>query len=335
MDKNFINADLRDRVFSFLKKLWSDIRVRYALVVLVFLMIFLWCTVRPPAEFPVRTIISIETGTVLAQISHTLKEQNVIRSEILFEISVILRSGERHVQAGDYFFTEPLSSPTIASRLTRGEFGLAPVRVTILEGAMAVEITKLLKQNFWNFDSAVFLAQAADKEGFLFPDTYFFLPNTSPDDAIRIMNENFNKKIKGIEGNINSFGKPLRDVITMASIIEKEAMTPEDRRVVSGILWKRIRIGMPLQVDAAFLYVNGETTAGLSLDDLKIDSPYNTYRYKGLPKGPIGNPGLDAILAAVEPQTSPYLYYLSDKNSVMHYSKTFEEHKRNKEKYLR
>ena len=334
MEQKPSSALARDKIFSFLKKLWGDIRTRYALVALFPIIIFLWCVARPPAEFPVHTIISIEAGTALAQISHTLKERSVIRSEIFFEISVILRSGERRVQAGDYFFTEPLSSGTVASRLTRGEFGLTPVRVTVLEGSAIADIAALFKQNFWDFDDNIFLAHARDKEGFLFPDTYFFLPNTSPAGAIKIMNENFNKKMSGIEDKIENFGKPLRDVITMASIIEKEAMTAEDRRIVSGILWKRIRIGMPLQVDAAFVYVNGETTEGLSIDDLKIDSPYNTYRYKGLPKGPIGNPGLDAIFAAIEPQTSPYLFYLSDKKGVMHYAKDFEEHKRNKEKYL-
>ncbi len=325
---------LRDRISSFLKKLWLDVHIRCALILLFSLIIFLWCAVRPPAEFPVRTIISIKEGVSLAQISRTLKEQYVIQSETLFEIGVILRGGERRMQAGDYFFTEPLSLGTIVSRLTHGEFGLTPVRVTILEGSAIGDIATLLKQSLLDFNDTVFITRARDKEGYLFPDTYFFPPNTSPDDVIKILNENFNKKIEGVKEEIKNFGKPLHDVVIMASILEREAMTPEDRRIVSGILWKRIRIGMPLQVDSAFLYVNGETTRGLSTDDLKIDSLYNTYRYKGLPKGPIGNPGLDAIIAAVEPQTSPYLYYLSDKKGIMHYSKTFEEHKINKQKYL-
>ncbi len=238
------------------------------------------------------------------------------------------------MQAGDYFFTEPLSSETIASRFTHGEFGLTPIRVTIPEGSAVVDIATLFKKNLWDFNDTVFITHARGKEGYLFPDTYFFPPNISSDDVIKILNENFNKKIEGIKEEIKNFGKPVREIIIMASILEREAMTPEDRRIVSGILWKRIRIGMPLQVDSAFLYVNGETTKGLSTDDLKIDSPYNTYRYKGLPKGPIGNPGLDAIMAAIEPQSSPYLYYLSDNKGVMHYSKTFEEHKKNKMKYL-
>ncbi|MDO8572536.1 MAG: endolytic transglycosylase MltG [bacterium] len=328
------NIALSNRIIIFLKKSWCDFRIRAVLFALLLFTLFIWYTLCPPADFPVRTIISIPVGIPLVDISHTLKAQHLIRSELLFEISVTLRGGERRVQAGDYFFTRPLSSESVARRFTRGEFGLTPIRVTILEGAMASEIAHIFKQKILNFNESMFLAQAQEKEGYLFPDTYFLHPNISPDESIKIMSENFNKKIAGIKDKINAFGEPLHDIIIMASIIEREAMTPEDRRFVSGILWNRMKIGMPLQVDAAFLYVNGETTAGLSLEDLKIDSPYNTYRYKGLPKGPIGNPGLDAIMATIEPQTSSYLYYLSDKQGMMHYSKTFEEHKKNKAKYL-
>jgi len=120
----------------------------------------------------------------------------------------------------------------------------------------------------------------------------------------------------------------------MASIIEKESLNGDERQIVSGILWKRISLGMPLQVDATFLYINGKASAELTKDDLNIDSPYNTYRNKGLPPGPINNPGLDAIVAALYPKDSPYLYYLHDKKGKVHYAKTFNEHVANKRKYL-
>ena len=112
-------------------------------------------------------------------------------------------------------------------------------------------------------------------------------------------------------------------------------MTDKDHKIISGILWKRIGMNMPLQVDAPFLYILGKTSAELTLADLKKDSPYNTYVNRGLPIGPIGNPGFSALRAAVFPASSPYLYYLSDNEGIMHYAKTFEEHKANKEKYLR
>jgi UPF0755 protein len=120
----------------------------------------------------------------------------------------------------------------------------------------------------------------------------------------------------------------------MASLVEEETRTPADRRLVAGILWKRIKLGMPLQVDAVFPYINGKNTYEVTARDLKIDSPYNTYLYPGLPIAPIANPGLDSIKAAIEPAESPYLYYLSDRAGAMHYAKTFEEHKRNRELYL-
>lgn len=319
---------------SFFGKFWNNARLKFLVFISALVIVLLLYSLQPPREFPVHTVIRIEQGSSLAQISNTLKEEHVIRSTFIFEISVILLGGETRLQAGDYYFTEPLSLAVIASRFTHGEFGLSPMKITIVEGYGVADIAQVLKEKLLNFDETTFIAHARDWEGFLFPDTYFFLPNISPDDVIQIMNDNFKKKIKPLKDKIKKFGKSQHDIVTMASIIEREAMTFEDRRIVSGILWKRIKIGMPLQVDAAFLYVNGETTTHLSTEDLTIDSPYNTYRYRGLPKGPIGNPGIDAILASIEPQNTPYLYYLSDKNGVMRYGKTFEEHKRNKEKYL-
>ena len=120
----------------------------------------------------------------------------------------------------------------------------------------------------------------------------------------------------------------------MESFIDNEVHNPEDRKIVSGILWKRIDKGIGLQVDASLTYILGKASAELTQDDLKMDSPYNTYKYKGLPKGPISNPGKEAIEAAVFPQTSPYLFYLSDKDGITRYAKNFEEHKNNKFKYL-
>jgi UPF0755 protein len=120
----------------------------------------------------------------------------------------------------------------------------------------------------------------------------------------------------------------------MASLVEEEARTLETRRTIAGILWKRLKLGMPLQVDAVFPYIIGKNTYELSIGDLALDSPYNTYKYAGLPPAPITNPGLDAMLAAVTPTDSPYLYYLSDRNGKMHYARTHDGHLANKAAYL-
>ena len=149
-----------------------------------------------------------------------------------------------------------------------------------------------------------------------------------------MMEDNFEAKIN----SLSAFATTTRskeDIIIMASILENETRTPEDRRIVSGILWKRLKLGMPLQVDASFVYVNGKNTYELTANDLKIDSPYNTYKYQGLPPGPIGNPGLDSILAALNPTTTKYLYFLSSLDGKMYYAQTFEQHKKNRELYLK
>lgn len=202
------------------------------------------------------------------------------------------------------------------------QFSLLQVKVTIPEGYTVKDIAEKFNR-FNNFDKENFLKIA--KEGYLFPDTYFLTGKETEENIIKKMEENF--KIKA--------GEARPEIIIMASLLEREARTIEDRKIISGILWKRLEAGMPLQVDAIFSYIIDKTSAELTLDDLKIDSLYNTYLYKGLPLAPICNPGLDAIDAAENPIDSLYWYYLSDKNSIIHYAKTFEEHKQNKFRYLR
>ena len=150
-----------------------------------------------------------------------------------------------------------------------------------------------------------------------------------------MMIANFNKKIEPWTGAIEASKHSLRDIVNMASILEREASTPEDMSLVSGVLWNRISKGMPLQVDATFMYLLGRKSSELTTADLKIKSAYNTYVNKGLPGGPIGNPGITAISAAINPTATSFMYYLSDKDGMMHYAKTFDEHVANKNKYLR
>ncbi|TSD02100.1 MAG: UPF0755 protein [Parcubacteria group bacterium Athens0714_24] len=181
-------------------------------------------------------------------------------------------------------------------------FALVPLRVTIPEGYDLKDIAGKFKV-FKNFDVNNFLSLASKSEGRLFPDTYFLTGTEDETDIIKIMRDNFYKKI----------GKIDDDILIMASILEREAKTKEDMEIISGILWKRIKVGMPLQVD----------------------SVPETYSYKGFPPAPICNPGLKAINAAKNPVESPYWYYLSDKKGNIHYAKTLDEQNANKAKYLR
>lgn len=305
-------------------------------VVLAFVLfsIFYFFLIKSPGDFPLGTIVKIKEGQNLYQISQTLKEENVIKSENLFNFVLRITGQDRNLLYGDYYFDKKVNLLGVAHRLSQGEFNIDPVPVTIVEGMTVYDIAEKLAKTYEDFNEDKFILLSKEHEGYLFPDTYYFLPQVDEESALRAMLDNFNNKVLSIyEGN-KVIGKSLDEIIIMASILEKEARTTQTRRIISGILWNRIDIGMPLQVDAVFPYINGKNTYQLSLDDLKIDSPYNTYLYKGLPVGPIANPSLDSIKAAMDPISNDYLFYLSDRSGNMYYSADFEGHKINRILYL-
>lgn len=289
----------------------------------------------PPVEFPVGDTITVDRGAPLGSVSLRFKERKLIRSQFMFKVCMVASGGDRHIVAGDYLFKEPLNVCTVAWRVTHGISGVPAVRITIPEGTSNQGIADIIAPKLSKFDEEFFLDRARSIEGFLFPDTYFFSAAATANDVIKVMNEEFKKKIEPWTPLIETAGRTERDVVIMASLIEKEAKTEEDQALVAGILWKRIEMGIPLQVDAPFYYLLGKTSSELTQSDLAMKSAYNTYKNKGLPAGPIGNPGIAAIRAAVFPKSSPYLYYLSDKEGNMHYARTFTEHVANKGKYLK
>lgn len=288
----------------------------------------------PPPAFPVHAIVHIPEGVTLSDAAELLAAEQVIRSPSALSSIVIFSQGEERVQAGDYFFDAPLSVLEVARRILVGDYGMRPVKVTIPEGATSYEMAAIYADKLGHFDQQTFLTLAKNKEGYLFPDTYYFLPNATAAQVIDTMEQNFYRRIEPLEGLIADFGKPLDEVLTMASLLEKEARTPVSRRTISGILWNRIDRDMPLQVDAVFGYIKGTGIFHPKFSDLKVDSPYNTYMYKGLPPGPIANPSLASIKAAVTPIKSSYIFYLSDKGGQMHYSTVYSQHLRYKRMYL-
>lgn len=186
-----------------------------------------------------------------------------------------------------------------------------------------------LRENYW------FLKEAENLEGFLFPDTYEFFLNSSPQVAVKKFLDNFKKRTAPI---LSGKEHQVIEIIIMASIVEKEVPDfGDDRSLVTGLLWKRLGIDMPLQVDATICFAKNPLGCGDVLPvDLKIDSPYNTYLYRGLPPGPISNPGLNAIIAAINPKESLFWYYLScPKTKKTIFAQTLDEHKQNIVKYLK
>jgi len=285
----------------------------YFLAPILFLAIFYVLFLSPPRGFPNDAVVRIEKGANLRQISSMLKENRIIKSRVAFESLVIIFGGEKTIQSANYSF--PTKEPvfTIALRIVKGEDGTPPISVTTPEGFDINQIAELHTSRLLSFNKDNFLLKAKPLEGYLFPDTYFYLTDANEMDVIKSMNKNFQKKIAPLAGEVAASGKSEKDIIIMASLIEGEAKGGEDREIISGILWKRISIGMPLQADAA----------------------PETYDTKGLPKAPIGNPGLLAIKAAIHPENSAYLYYLHDKEGKIHYAQNFSEHLQNKAKYLK
>ena len=238
--------------------------------------------------------------------------------------------------SGEYFFPGPENIFTIVWRLVHGDRELVPIRVRVPEGATAQQISDLLAQDIPDFDDTTFIKEAKPDEGMLFPDTYLFLPGEDPSVVLNTLLTNFQNHISASSTAeaIAAFGKSQSDVLTMASIVEREGATTADRKMIAGVLWNRIAKGMKLQVDAVFPYIIGVNSLQLTKADLLTDSPYNTYLYKGLPPGPISNPSLDSILATVEPAKTKDLYYLSDLNGVVHYCATYACQLANQKKYL-
>jgi UPF0755 protein len=289
----------------------------------------------PPRFFPAESYARVETGQSVSDVANSFKEGSFIRSKLIFQVIAKLY-GEQSVIAGEYYFHTPQSALTLVRRLVQGVFEVEPVKITIPEGTSSYGITQMLKEQVPEFNEDAFYEIASTKEGKLFPDTYFVTPGTNPEDIVRMMEENFRRQVS--QGNIAlavaAFGRSLHDVVVMASLLEKEANNSRDRRMIAGILWNRIKNDMPLQVDAVFPYIIGKNTYNITRAELQTDNPYNTYVNKGLPPGAITNPGLEAILDAVTPIQTDYVYYLSDREGHMYYSVTYDQHLQNKAKYI-
>ncbi len=289
---------------------------------------------QPSAFFPIRTIITVPEGTSVREVAEILYSAQVIRSPLAFRTVLRFVGENTQVRAGDYYFETPETLMGVAKKVMRGEYGLEPMRVVVPEGVTTYQMATLFAETFDKFDPVTFLMLAEKKEGYLFPDTYFFLPNVTTVEILDTMERTFYDKLGTLEGDIATFGKPIHEVVTMASLLEKEARDDEDRSQIAGVLWHRIDIGMPLQVDAVFGYIKKTATFNPKFSDLEVESPYNTYKNKGLPPGPIGSPSLSSLKAAVTPVVTDALFYLHGKDGVLRIAKTYKEHLVNRRKYL-
>ncbi len=273
--------------------------------------------------FDETVIFLVKKGEGAKEISINLKEQSLIRYSSLFRIYALIEDKAEELKAGEYELSFSMNVPEIVNKLASGD--RIKKIITIIEGWTIKDIANYLEAE--ELDS--------DLEGYLFPDTYEISPEDGIEEIIEKMLANFDKKLTlELREEITSQGKSIQEIVIMASLIEKEVRTFEDKKIVSGILWKRIESNMPLQVDATITYITGRKSTEILKEELEIDSPYNTYRYKGMPFGPICNPGMESILAAIYPETSEYWFYLSTPEGETIFSKTLKEHSEARAKYL-
>lgn len=336
-----------------MKKIIACLSVLAVLIAIVIIMICsqtyrFWIQDPPKDAEPI--LFSIEQGTSFLEVAQTLEDQELIASKFWFTVYAKLDGSSRSVLAGIYQVQPHMSYANLIDRLTQYSSG-QDISITIPEGYSLKKIGEVVTSTFevsledWNYwtganspleqDSDFIKANkpdSVDLEGYLFPDTYRFYPDATAEDIVTTMVNQMQMNIEGIEG-VDGIGS-IHELLTLASIIEKEVPSADEMKIISGIFHNRLDIGMPLQSCATINYITGKDDPAVSAEDLAIDSMYNTYMYAGLTPGPISNPGLNAIDAALNPQATDYLYFLANSNGETFYAKTFDEHVANKNQYL-
>jgi len=308
-------------------------KLRFLIIFFIILLgiFFIWQGMCSPKDlaFTENKLFSVERGQSLFQIAENLEKEGLIKNKFLFDFYIITKGISRKLQAGEYYLSPSMNIVGITKKIISGE--VAKIEVTIPEGFTIKQIEERLNLKL----------PGTDLEGFLFPDTYQFSYGVSAEEVVRKMSDNFDKKLAPYRNEISGAGLTLFEAITMASLLEKEVKTKEEKEIVSGIFWKRIKERRTLDSCATIAYVLGggnwtfEEMRKEIAKGKEIDSPYNTYKYLGLPLGPICNPGLESIMAAVYPKDSEYWYYLSTPEGETIFSKTLEEHNIAQAKYLK
>lgn len=283
-------------------------------------------------------VFIIEQGEALDSIINNLAKEGLIRNRVVFYWIVKQKGIERKIQAGDFRLMSSMDAYQIAEELTHGT---VDVWVTIPEGMRKEEIAEIMSHKF-GITETEFNALAT--EGYLYPDTYLIPKNPTVQQVIDILTNTFNNKFtEEMKLKMRAKGMTQNEVVTFASILEREAFGDADRQDIANVLYRRLDEGIALQVDASVQYILGYQPGEkrwwkkeLTFEDLKIDSPYNTYKVTGLPPAPISSPGIQAIEAVLNADAnSPYLFYIHDSAGNTHYAANSEDHQKNIDKYLK
>jgi len=300
--------------------------------------------------------VSVNAGQSPSEIADLLQKQGVIDSAVQFRVLVALLGYDQLLQAGDYEFERGTPALEAVYRMRRGI--ISSRYVTVVEGwrleqtADALALNGVLRQEFlaaahargYDFDFLQDLDPETSIEGYLFPATYYFRRNDTPHDIAARMLQAFDQNVTPeLRQEAQRAGLTTHEVVTIASIIEREAQVPSERPIMAQVFLKRLRLGIPLEADPTVQYAlasdptsvqqYGYWKQELSTADLETDSPYNTYRYFGLPPGPIAGPGLDSITAVIRPAKTNYLYFVAKPDGSHAFAETLQEHQENVKKY--
>jgi len=323
----------------------------YVLISLITVSLVFYLYVRNDIYSPMskdsnKVVFEIQKGQSSVEIVEALRKEGLARQGWTTAIYLKISGYGNKLKAGTFLLDKANSPVKNIEIIVSGETALK--KITILEGWRKQDIAEYLEKKEiissndyldainkpWDYS---FLQDINDLEGFLYPDTYYIKYNADSDTIIKAQLDNFDKKLtQQMRDDIKAQGRTIKDVVILASIIEKEVLKDEDRKIVAGIFLSRIKEGMPLQSDATVNYVTGESKASPTYEETRKSSPYNTYLNKGLTPGPISNPGISSIAAAVYPEYTDYRFYLNRQDTLETiFSVTYDEHLMNKEKYLK
>jgi UPF0755 protein len=293
--------------------------------------------------------VEIPNGVGSRAIGQRLVAAGVIRDELTYRIALWQSGAARRLKAGEYRFDHALTPLEVIDKIARGDVVL--LSLTFREGLTIQEMSRIFETSGVGPPSAFVEAArdvsliadvdpaARDLEGYLFPDTYSFPRKTDAARIVRVMVDRFRHVLTAdVKAAAEGRGLTVRQLVTLASIVEKETGRAEERPLVAAVYANRLKIGMALQCDPTIIYAlqrAGQYNGNLRREDLALDSPYNTYRYPGLPPGPIAAPGKGSLEAAAKPAEAEYLYFVSRNDGSHEFARTLDEHNRNVEKYQR
>ena len=306
------------------------------LIIVAVAALFVWFYInsQAPSTNQNFSFFVIDKDSSVSTIGDKLQSAGFIKSALVFKLYIRFTGQTSKLQSGEFRLTPSSSLFETINTLFKGPIELW---VTIPEGLRSEEIAARFASGLYKDSSftSEFLQSAKGKEGYLFPDTYLFPLDATPTTIVQKMTETFTAKTQGltIQGSNLTFSQ----AVILASLLERETKTDTERPIVAGILINRLNLGMPLQVDASVQYAVGTPADWwpiITLNDLKVNSLYNTYKYAGLPPAPIANPGLSSLKATLNPAQTDYLYYISDASGQIHYAKTLAEQNANIAKYL-